>query len=292
MSPAEQLLQYLITGISVGMVYGLVGLGLTIVYNATGIINFAQGEFAMLGGMVAVVLHAAGMPLWATVILAVAAVTVIALGVERLAVYPLRGRPIMTIIIATIGASLVLQGGAKLVWGAQAVKLPSFSGDTPIRLGSAGVDPQRIWMVGLAALAVLLVQLFFSYTLVGKAMRASALSRSAARLCGISSDGMVRLAFAMSGALVALGGAVVTPVELMRYSQGAQYTLTGFLAAVVGGLGSGMGAVVGGVALGTVESLAKGYISSGWSKAIALGVARALLWLRPQGLFGRRERQR
>jgi len=292
MSPAEQLLQYLITGISVGMVYGLVGLGLTIVYNATGIINFAQGEFAMLGGMVAVVLHAAGMPLWATVILAVAAVTVIALGVERLAVYPLRGRPIMTIIIATIGASLVLQGGAKLVWGAQAVKLPSFSGDTPIRLGSAGVDPQRIWMVGLAALAVLLVQLFFSYTLVGKAMRASALSRSAARLCGISSDGMVRLAFAMSGALVALGGAVVTPVELMRYSQGAQYTLTGFLAAVVGGLGSGMGAVVGGVALGTVESLAKGYISSGWSKAIALGVALALLWLRPQGLFGRRERQR
>jgi branched-chain amino acid transport system permease protein len=289
MSLSDQLLQYLITGISVGMVYGLVGLGLTIIFNATGIINFAQGEFVMLGGMGAVALTAWGVPLWAAVIMAVAAVTIIALLMERLTIYPLRGGSVITLIIATIGASLVLQGGAKLVWGPDAVTLAAFSGDAPIRIGQGGIEPQRVWVTGLAALAVVAVQLFFRCTLTGKAMRAAAISRSAARLCGISSDGMVRLAFAMSAALAALVGAAVTPVELMKYSQGTQYTLTGFLAAVVGGLGNGLGAVLGGLMLGIVESLAKGFISSGYSKAITLAVALAVLWLRPGGLLGRRQ---
>ncbi len=289
MSLSDQLLQYLITGISVGMVYGLVGLGLTIIFNATGIINFAQGEFVMLGGMGAVAVTALGLPLWTAVLLAVVAVTLIALVMERLTIYPLRGGSVITLIIATIGASLVLQGGAKLVWGPDAVKLASFSRDTAIRIGEGGIDPQRLWVAGLAALAVVAVQVFFRYTLTGKAMRACAINRSAARLSGISSDGMVRLAFAMSAALAALVGAAVTPVELMKYSQGTQYTLTGFLAAVVGGLGNGLGAVLGGVMLGIVESLSKGFISSGYSKAITLAVALAVLWLRPGGLLGRRE---
>jgi len=289
MSLSDQLLQYLITGISVGMVYGLVGLGLTIIFNATGIINFAQGEFVMLGGMGAVALTAVGLPLWAAVLLVVVAVTLIALVMERLTIYPLRGGSVITLIIATIGASLVLQGGAKLIWGPDAVKLPSFSRDAAIRIGEGGIDPQRLWVAGLAALAVVAVQAFFRYTLTGKAMRACAINRSAARLSGISSDGMVRLAFAMSAALAALVGAAVTPVELMKYSQGTQYTLTGFLAAVVGGLGNGLGAVLGGLMLGIVESLSKGFISSGYSKAITLAVALAVLWLRPGGLLGRRE---
>ncbi len=289
MSLSDQLLQYLITGISVGMVYGLVGLGLTIIFNATGIINFAQGEFVMLGGMGAVALAAWGVPLWAAIVMAVAAVTIIALLMERLTIYPLRGGSVITLIIATIGASLVLQGGAKLVWGPDAVKLAAFSGEAPIRIGQGGVEPQRVWITGLAALAVVAVQLFFRYTLTGKAMRASASNRSAARLCGISSDAMVRLAFAMSAALAALVGTTVTPVELMKYSQGTQYTLTGFLSAVVGGLGNGLGAVLGGLMLGIVESLAKGFISSGYSKAITLAVALAVLWLRPGGLLGRRQ---
>lgn len=288
MSLSDQLLQYLITGVSVGMVYGLVGLGLTIIFNATGIINFAQGEFVMLGGMGAVAFAALGVPLWAAVVLAVVAVTIAALVMERLAVYPLRGGSVITLIIATIGASLVLQGGAKLIWGPDAVKLASFSRESPIRIGGGGIEPQRLWVGGLAALAVIAVQLFFRCTLTGKAMRACAINRSAARLSGISSDGMVRLAFAMSAALAALVGAAVTPVELMKYSQGTQYTLTGFLAAVVGGLGNGVGAVVGGLVLGIVESLSKGFISSGYSKAITLAVALAVLWLRPAGLLGRR----
>jgi branched-chain amino acid transport system permease protein len=289
MGLADQLLQYIITGISVGVVYALVGLGLTIIFNATGIINFAQGEFVMLGGMIAVALTALATPLWLAVILSVVAVTIVSLIIERLAIYPLRGRPVITIIIATIGVSLILQGGAKVIWGPDAVKLDAFSGDTPIRVGEGGIEPQRIWVVGLATLAVIAVQLFFSHTLIGKAMRATAINRSAARLQGISSDGMVRLSFTMSAALAALVGAAVTPVELMKYSQGTGYTLAGFLAAVVGGLGNGLGAIVGGLMLGMVESLSKGFISSGYSKAITLAVALAVLWLRPQGILGRKE---
>ena len=287
MSLANQLLQYLITGVSVGMVYGLVALGLTVIFNATGIINFAQGEFVMLGGMVAVALSHLGLPLWVAVGLSVCIVTAVSLVMHRVVVHPMRNRPVVAVIIATIGASLVLQGGAKLIWGPNAVKLAAFSGDEPIRLAGCGIEPQRLWIMGLAVLAVVAVHAFFSYTLLGKAMRAAAINRSAARLCGISTDGMVRSAFAMSAALAALAGAAITPVELMKYAQGTHYTLTGFLAAVVGGLGSGLGAVVGGITLGVVESLAKGLIASGYSRAIALVVALAVLWLRPQGLFGR-----
>jgi branched-chain amino acid transport system permease protein len=287
MSLGDQVLQYLITGVSVGMVYGIVALGLTVVFNATGVINFAQGEFVMLGGMVAVALHGAGLPVWLAGILAVLIVTAVGILTERCAVYPMRGRPVVTIIIATIGASLALQGAAKLLWGPNAVRLPAFTGETPIRLAGAGLEPQRLWVMVLVALTMLAVHLFFSRTLTGKAMRAAAINRSSARLCGIGSDGMVRLAFAISAATAALAGVAVTPVEMMKYSQGAHYTLTGFLAAVVGGLGSGVGAVVGGVALGLLESFSKGYISSGYARAIALGVALLVLWLRPQGLLSR-----
>ncbi len=288
MSLADQLLQYLLTGVSMGLVYGLVGLGITIIFNATGIINFAQGEFVMLGGMTAVALVSLGLPLWTAVVLAVAAVTVVALLLERLAIRPLRGASVITLIIATIGASLVLQGGAKLIWGPEAVRLPAFSGETPIRIGGGGINPQRLWVMGVAVLGVVGVQLFFKYTLTGKAMRACAINQAAARLAGISAAHMVRLSFAMSGALAALGGVVLTPVALMQYSQGTHYTLTGFLAAVVGGLGSGLGAVLGGVMLGIVESLSAGFISSGYSKAIALAVALIVLWWRPEGLVRRR----
>ena len=288
MSLADQLLQYLLTGVSVGLVYGLVGLGITIIFNATGIINFAQGEFVMLGGMIAVAFVSLGLPLWVAVVLAMAAVTTVGLAVERLAIRPLRGASVVTLIIATIGASLVLQGGAKLIWGPEAVKLPAFSGEVPIRIGAGGINPQRLWVMGLAVLSVAAVQLFFKYTLTGKAMRACAINRSAARLAGISADRMVRLSFAMSAAVAALGGVALTPVALMHYAQGTHYTLTGFLAAVVGGLGSGLGAVLGGVMLGIVESLSAGFVSSGYSKAIALAVALIVLRWRPEGLVRRR----
>jgi len=288
MSLGDQLVQYVIAGLSAGLVYGLVALGLTVIYNATGVINFAQGEFVMLGGMSAVALNTAGVPLWLSAVLAVAIVTAVGIGLVRLAIYPVRDRPALSVIIVTIGASLVLQGGAKLLWGPDAVRLPSFTGDTPIRIGAGGIEPQRLWVAGLALLTVLAVHGFFTWTVHGKAMRAVSVNRAAARLCGISANSVVALAFALSAATAALAGVALTPVEMMRCSQGTHYTLAGFLAAVVGGLGNGFGAVVGGLVLGLLEALSKGLISSGYARAIALGVALLVLWLRPQGLLGRR----
>ena len=299
MSLTDQLVQYLVTGVSIGVVYGLVGLGFTIIYNATGIINFAQGEFVMLGGMGAVALTELGLPLPAAAALAVVAVTIVGLAIERLTIRPLPAASIMTLIIATIGASLVLKGGAKLLWGPEAVILPAFSGTHPVRIGAAGIDPQRLWVMAVAAVSVIAVQSFFKYTLTGKAMQACAINRSAAQLVGININRMVSLSFALSAAVAALAGVVLTPVTMMRYSQGTTFTLTGFLAAVVGGLGNGIGAVVGGIMLGLLESLAGGFIdpltggvvSSGYNKAIALAVALLVLWLRPQGLLGRQKKE-
>lgn len=299
MSLTDQLVQYLVTGVSVGVVYGLVGLGITIIFNATGVINFAQGEFVMLGGMCAVAFVGLGMPLIMALVLSVVVVTIVGLLVERLTIRTLPGASVVTLIIATIGASLVLKGGAKLLWGPEAVILPAFSGDEPLHIGAAGIAPQRLWVMGVALVSVIAVQLFFKYTLTGKAMQACAINRQAAQLVGININRMVSLSFALSAVLAALGGVVLTPVTMMRYSQGTVFTLTGFLAAVVGGLGSGLGAVVGGIMLGLLESLAGGFIDvltsglvhSGYSKAIALVVALLILWLRPQGLLGRRERQ-
>ena len=298
MSLTDQLVQYLVTGVSIGAVYGLVGLGFAIIFNATGVINFAQGEFVMLGGMCAVAFTGLGMSLTVAALLSVAVVTVVGLMVERLAIRALPRASIITLIIATIGASFVLKGGAKLLWGPEAVILPSFSGHEPVHIGAAGIDPQRLWVMAVVLASVIGVQFFFKYTLTGKAMQACAINRSAAQLVGININRMVSLSFGLSAVLAAIGGIVLTPVTMMRYSQGATFTLTGFLAAVVGGLGNGIGAVVGGIMLGVVEALAGGFVDvatsglihSGYSKAIALAVALLVLWLRPQGLLGRRER--
>ncbi len=299
MSLTDQLVQYLVTGVSVGAIYGLVGLGFAIIFNATGVINFAQGEFVMLGGMCAVAFTGLGMPLITAALLSVAVVTAIGLLVERLTIRTLPGASIITLIIATIGASFVLKGGAKLLWGPEAVILPAFSGHQPLHIGAAGIAPPRVWVMGVVLVSVIGVQLFFKYTLAGKAMQACAINRSAAQLVGININRMVSVSFGLSAALAALGGIVLTPATMMRYSQGATFTLPGFLAAVVGGLGNGIGAVVGGIMLGVLEALAGGFIDiitgglihSGYSKAIALAVALLVLWLRPQGLLGRRERE-
>jgi len=281
-------LQLVFSGFATGSIYALAALGFTLLWQASGTINFAQGEFVMLGGMSAVALNTAGVPLWLSAVLAVAIVTAVGIGLVRLAIYPVRDRPALSVIIVTIGASLVLQGGAKLLWGPDAVRLSSFTGDTPIRIGAGGIEPQRLWVAGLALLTVLAVHGFFTWTVHGKAMRAVSVNRAAARLCGISANSVVALAFALSAATAALAGVALTPVEMMRCSQGTHYTLAGFLAAVVGGLGNGFGAVVGGLVLGLLEALSKGLISSGYARAIALGVALLVLWLRPQGLLGRR----
>jgi branched-chain amino acid transport system permease protein len=281
-----QLAQYLATGLTVGAVYALVALGFSIIYNASGVINFAQGEFVMIGGMSAVSLVATGLPLAIAVPLAVAATTLAGLALERLAIAPARGAPVVTLIIITIGASICLRGLATIVWDKKLHALPAFSGERPIELLGATVVPQSLWVIGATAAIVAGLWWFFGRTRLGKAMLATAHNRLAAQLVGINVRHVLALAFGLSAALGALAGILVAPITLTSYDVGVMLGLKGFAAAILGGLGSGPGAVAGGLLLGVLESLSAGYLSSAYKDAIAFVILLGVLFVRPGGIAG------
>jgi branched-chain amino acid transport system permease protein len=290
---AAQLLQYLITGATVGATYGLAGLGFTVIFNATEIINFAQGEFVMLGGMLAVfALRWGGVPLPVAVLGAVLLVAGIGVAVDQLTIRPLRGRSVIALIIVTIGVSILLRGGAMLVFGKDTFALPPFSAGGPISLEGATLLPQSLWVAGVTLLTLVLMKLYFDHTLVGKAMLACACDRKAAALMGISVDRMVTLSFALSALVGAIGGVILAPITLTSYDVGILLGLKGFAACALGGLGNPFGAVAGGVILGILESMAAGLLSSGYKDAVAFVILLLLLFLRPAGLFGARRAER
>jgi len=281
-----QLAQYLATGLTVGAVYALVAVGFSIIYNASGVINFAQGEFVMIGGMSAVSLAATGLPLVVAIPLAVAATTLAGLALERLAIAPARGAPVVTLIIITIGASIFLRGLATIVWDKKLHALPAFSGDRPIELLGAAVVPQSLWVIGATGVVVGALWWFFGRTRLGKAMLATAHNRLAAQLVGINVRHVLAAAFALSAALGALAGILVAPITLTSYDVGVMLGLKGFAAAILGGLGSGPGAVAGGLLLGVLESLSAGYVSSAYKDVIAFVILLGVLFLRPGGIAG------
>lgn len=288
MDLGDKLLQLALSGIAMGTIYGIVGLGFTIIYNATGVINFAQGEFVMLGGLIAVSLVAVHVPIVGAVVIAAIILAVVGALLERLAVRPLSGGSMISIITVTIAASVLFRGVAKLIWGPNAQALPTFSGDYPLHVGSAALAPQELWVAGTALLIVVAVQVFFNYTIIGKAMRACAINRAAARLAGINVGQMTLLAFGISAGMSGLAGVVLAPLTMVSYSSGTPLAVKGFCAAIVGGLGNGIGAVLGGVFLGILESLGAGLISSGYKNAFAFLVLLLVLFLRPGGILGKK----
>jgi branched-chain amino acid transport system permease protein len=286
-TPAGQLFQYLITGITVGSIYAMVAVGFNIIYNVTEIINFAQGEFVMLGGLIMVLLHVGmGLPLAAAFPATIILVTLVGMLVDRLASSPIRQPTVLSLIIATIAASILLKGAAMFIWGKDPYDLPAFSGRNPIIFLGAVIQPQYLWVIGFLILIVIVLTLFFEKTILGKAMSACADNPDAARLVGINVKQMILLSFALSAAIGAVAGIVVTPISLMEYDRGAMLAIKGFGAAVLGGLGSFPGAVIGGLILGAIESLGAGLISSGYKDAFALIVLLVVLFFRPSGILG------
>ncbi len=287
-----EFLQFLFSGLTVGATYALAALGFTIVYNASNVINFAQGEFLMLGGMLAVVLLEVGVPAWVALPAAIALVAAIGVAVERLAIRPARDAEVVTLVIITLGVSLVLRGAMQMWRGTATYALPPFSGDTPLMVGGAALAPQSLWVLGGAAAAVALMGWWFERTRRGKAMLATASNRLAARLVGIRIEGVLMLSFALSAALGALAGIIVAPITLTSFDVGIMLGLKGFVAAVLGGLGSGVGAVAGGLLLGVLEAMTAGYVSSSYKDAVPFVVILFLFVLLPRGLFGIRAPER
>ena len=288
----SELLQFVFSGMTVGAVYALVALGFTIIFNASGVVNFAQGEFVMLGGMITVFAHASGLPLPLAALIAVAVTAAVGVALNRLAIEPARGAPVVSLIIITIGASIFIRGASQLVFDKQIHSFPAFSGDDPIHVLGATILTQSLWVIGGAIAIFVGLWLFFTKTLLGRVVLATSNNRLAAQLVGINTKFVMTLSFALSAAIGALGGVLVTPITLTSYDVGLALALKGFAAAMLGGMGNPKGAFVGGLLLGLLEALTAGYLSSQYKDAAAFIIILAVLFFMPQGLFGRKSTDR
>ena len=287
-----ELLQFVFSGLTVGAIYALVALGFTLIYKASDIINFAQGEFVMLGGMTTVFAAQAGMPLPMAALIAVVLTTAVGLALHRFAVAPARGASPVALIMITIGASIFLRGVAQIVFDKRFHSLPSLFGGDPIKFGGAAILPQSLVVLASATVIVLVLWLFIDRTMLGKAVIATAANRLAARLIGVDTRSIVDFSFAVSAAIGAIAGILITPIALTSYDVGTLLALKGFAAAMLGGIGSAPGAVVGGLLIGMIEALSAGYFSSNYKDAVAFLIILVVLIFIPQGLFGRAKVER
>jgi len=287
-----QFLQFLFSGITVGAAYALAALGFTIIYNTSNVINFAQGEFIMLGGMLSAALVAAGLPLPVAIALAIVATGIVGLIVEKFAIEPAKNAEVVTLIIITIGASLTLRGLVQVWLGKGNHALPAFSGDAPIHIMGASLLPQSLWVLGVALVIVIMLGWFFGRTVLGKAMLATSYNKLAAQLVGVNTRVILFLSFGLSAVLGAAGGIILAPITYTSYDVGIMLGLKGFVAAVLGGLGGGAGAVAGGLILGVAEAMGAGYISSAYKDAVPFILILLILFFRPAGLFGAKVTER
>jgi branched-chain amino acid transport system permease protein len=287
MTPGAQLLQFIISGLTTGSTYALIAIGFSIVHNATGIVNFAQGEFVMLGGMFMITFYSfLHLPMLVAFFLAVFSVAAIGMLLERGPVRHAKSKEILVLVMITVGASIFIKGLTMILWGKNPMTFPSFSGETPFIFLGAAVMPQSLWVLGITVSVVGALNYFFKKTLTGKAMRAVAANRRSARLTGIPVDRMILLSFLLSGALGAVAGIILTPITTTSYDAGVMLGLKGFSAAILGGYGSMPGAVAGGFLLGVLESLAAGLISSEYKDALAFLVLLMVLFFKPSGILG------
>ena len=284
------IIQYIFSGITVGSIYAVVAIGFNIIYNATGIINFAQGEFVMLGGMIAYSLVPV-MPLYLAVLLAVVITAAAGSLIEVVFIRSLRSPSVLRMIIVTVGLSILIREAALHIWDEQVRALPFFSGSevSSITLLGAHFSPQVLWVLGATALIVAGLYLFFTFTLTGQAMRGCADNRRAASLCGINTRSMVNLAFILSAASGALAGCVTSPLTQTSYSMGADLAIKGFTVAILGGLGNSTAAVAAGLLLGLLEAFSISIMPMAYKDVIAIVILLIVLVVKPGGLFGSKQ---
>src|SRR6201996_2762602 len=285
----DLVLQSLASGVAIGCVYGLIGIGFCVIYNASGIVNFAQGAFVMLGGMVAsIALTTYGIPLPIAGIVAILVCAAIGIVLERLVVRPLWDRQSATfvMILAPLAAQIVVERLTLSAAGDQPHALPMFTDFQPLRIGGIAISYQFLWIVGGSILVIVLLNLFFSSTKTGKAMRACAIDRDAAALQGIPVSRMLALAFGLSAALGAFAGVLITPTQYTAFNLGVPFAISGFIAAIVGGFGRPLGALAGGIFLGVVQAVAIVVLGSAFKNIAALSILLLFLFFRPTGILG------
>lgn len=279
---------FLFSGLAAGCVYGLVGLSLTLIYNCTRIINFAQGDFVMLGTMLAVLFLATlGWPRLPAVLLTVCALGLAGAAMERLVYRPLvqrRAAP-LTIMIGTMAFGIILAGAVLVGWGPNQMWVPGIFGSDPVQLGPLMTTPQQLAIIGLFGLLVLATWLFLHRTTYGVVVRATGYNPETASLMGVRVQRVIVFTFAFAGVYSALAGILVGPILGGSFNIGLFLSVKGFMAAILGGLASPFAAAAGGVLLGVVESLVAGYGNSLYAEPIVFVLMLLILLVKPSGLF-------
>jgi len=286
-SNGSAFLQLLVSGIGTGSIYALIALGFNVVFKSTGAMNFAQGEWVVMGGMISALLLGSFSSVGVACMFAVLLVAIFGLLSERLVIWPLRQPTPLLITLVSIGLSICTRSLVMLVLGKKPVGYPGFSDAATISFGGVTLQAQTLWIVGLTLTFVVIMHFFFERSMLGKALRAAAADREAAAIVGVKVESMILMSFGIAAFAGALAGAIITPLTLASYDQGAMFGFKGFSAAMLGGLGSLPGAVVGGLALGLLEAFGSFYISSDFKDAIAFAVLLLILFVRPSGLLGR-----
>jgi branched-chain amino acid transport system permease protein len=282
-----QAIQYAISGITAGSIYAIVGICWSTVFLISGVLNFTTGEFVMLGGMLTWVFTQWGISLIPAMLFAVAGTVFLATCVERLVIRPVRYPSEITFIMTTTAASAVIKGIVLIACGSDTRCIQPLCGSNSIRIGEAMLVPQVIVVVGALVLIAAGLHLFLNHTLFGKAFRASAINQVGARLVGIKINRVRLFSFGLAGGLGAIAGIAITPIEFTGYSVGLMIGLKGLVVALLGGW-TITGTVVGGLALGLLEGMCAGFISSGWKDALALMLMTSFLILRTFDLVSMR----
>ena len=287
MGTGDLALQYLLSGITKGSIYAVVAIGFNLIYSATGVLNFAQGEFVMLGGMVAVTL-AHYVPVPVAVVGAVTVVALVGCLLEWSLFRRLPNHSVLHLVIVTIGLSIVLQEAALHIWDEKVRSLPYFTGSevSSVRVLGAAISPQVLWVLGTIAVAVVALHGFLRYTLTGRAMRACSSNPEAAMLAGINIRNIRTLSFGLSAGLGALAGCVISPITMTHCEMGGPLAIKGFAAAILGGLGNPMAAVVGGLLVGILEAASVSRLPAAYNDVTAFAVLLLVLFVRPCGIFG------
>lgn len=289
MPSGVELIQSLVNGIGIGLIYGLIAIGFSVIYNASGIVNFAQGVFVMLGGMFAhTLLMRYGLPMWLSAILATLLTAVAGVLVQIFVINPMwrRNAPLFAIILATLAVQLLIEQIVILTLGDQPRTYPEFTAGGPLKIGAIAVPYQLFWILGCGTLMVFALTQFFERTRMGRALRACAQNREAAALLGIPVERMLVVAFALSAALGGVAGILITPTQYTAYLIGTPFGINGFIAAIIGGFGSPVAGLVGGIFLGVIQSEAIVFFGAGFKNIISLTLLLIVLLFFPKGLFG------
>ncbi len=292
-------LQLIVSGLAMGSIYALVALGFILIYNAVGVVNFAQGDFVMLPSFVALSFILPAVTVFGTIVhwqlppaivypLVLVLMAGFGLLFNRIAYYPLRDRGWLPVVISTIGVSIFLRNFAQLTWGSQPQVFPSIFKVDALSVGGLHFRSQDLLILGVTALLIAIQFVLFERTMLGKQMRATAQDRATAQLLGIRVDRIVAITFIYSVLLGTVAGLLVSPIFTVTKEMGGLISLKAFAAAIVGGFGSIPGAIIGGLLIGVVEALGGFYISPAYTDAIAFVILIAVLLIRPSGLFGER----